>query len=195
MEQYTPYYLLDLHGATKSQCVDIGQMEVNRFCELNGVYAPHLIKKDTRGNGHCGCYYWGSNRITVYSPSVANVSFSPSPGNRQWSYPGYRVDRTGVGVVCHETGHYLDNIFKISQTGKFPYRGERITSYEPSLSEAVAETLRLFILNPCLLHLYAPERCEFLVNYIGLKPHIDADWYEVLAKAPDRYIGVISRFI
>lgn len=195
MDNYIPYYKRDLQGLNKSECVDVGYAEVRKFCEVNHITPPQLVKKDTRGNGCCGLYYWGSNRITVYAPSVANISPHPAPGNRQWSYPGYRVDRTGVGVTCHETGHYLDNVLRIGKRRGFPYKTERVSSYEPFLGEAIAETLRIFILNPCLLHIYAPERCEFLINEVGLKPHIEADWDEVLANAPNRYTGVLKRFL
>jgi hypothetical protein len=120
MDNYIPYYKRDLQGLNKSECVDVGYAEVRKFCEVNHITPPQLVKKDTRGNGCCGLYYWGSNRITVYAPSVANISLHPAPGNRQWSYPGYRVDRTGVGVTCHETGHYLDNVLRIGKRRGFP---------------------------------------------------------------------------
>lgn len=67
----------------------------------------------------------------------------------------------------------------------FPKKG-KITGYEPNIYESVAESMRLFILNPCLLHIIAPERCEYIVKS-GLKPVVTEDWDKVLENAPAEY--------
>jgi hypothetical protein len=50
----------------------------------------------------------------------------------------------------------------------------------------VAESMRLFILNPGLLHIIAPERCKYIVKS-GLKPVVTEDWDKVLENAPAEY--------
>jgi len=188
-----PYYnAIDYHTLDKNQCVDLGWTIAKQFLELNGLAIPHFTKYDHRASGsYCGmCTYYRNTRNTkvqVWTPAVANISFSPEPGNRQWSYPGYKVDRTGVGVVCHEVGHHVDFLLRASKSTLFCYRGEKVSNYEPCAAEAFAETMRLFILNPCLLHILAPKRCEYLVNTVGLKPLVVEDWDAVLAHAPERY--------
>lgn len=192
---YTPYYRHDFCNLTKAECVEIGWLEAQNFLVVNNLPLPMFMNMSEKRKGYCGFYAHRSKTVFVYSPEVAKVSLNPSPGNRQWSYPGYKVDRTGVGVVCHEVGHHIDFTLGITARGQFPNHIEKVSSYEPNILESIAETLRIFILNPCLLHIYAPQRCEFLINTVGLKPSINADWDEVLAMAPDRYREVVYKFI
>lgn len=192
---HTPYYQQDFRSLTKAECVEIGWLEAWHFLTINNIQLPRFMNIPEPRKGYCGVYQHRSKTVCVYSPEVAKVSMRPAPGNRQWSYPGYRVDRTGVGVVCHEVGHHIDFTLGITARRRFPSHIEKVSSYEPNVMESIAETLRVFILNPCLLHIYAPQRCEFLINEVGLKPSINADWDEVLAMAPDRYREVVYRFI
>lgn len=46
MDNYIPYYKRDLQGLNKSECVDVGYAEVRRFCEVNRLTPPQLIKKE-----------------------------------------------------------------------------------------------------------------------------------------------------
>ena len=115
------------------------------------------------------------------------------PRMRSWSYPCWKTDRTAIGVVAHETGHYVEHA--LQRAGKLnpaehgaawrtllsKYK-KRVTSYEPRPSEAWAETLRLFILNPYLLKFGIPERYEFVRRL--LKPSEERTWRAVLLDHP-----------
>jgi hypothetical protein len=54
--------------------------------------------------------------------------------------------------------------------------------------------MRLFILNPGLLHIIAPERCKYIVKS-GLKPVVTEDWDKVLENAPAEYSRQILKKI
>lgn len=69
---------------------------------------------------------------------------------------------------------------------------ERVSSYEPSVWEAVAESMRLFILNPDLLGVIAPERCEHILKR-RLKPLVTEHWADVLRNAPKEYSEQIRK--
>lgn len=49
MDNYIPYYKRDLQGLNKSECVDVGYAEIRKFCEVNHITPPQLVKKDARG--------------------------------------------------------------------------------------------------------------------------------------------------
>lgn len=184
------FYNQSYKDKTKKQLVEIGVEHVKRFMNLNRVPFPTFyLFPDSNPYGYCGLCDFKRRAIKIHVPDVANVSFNPSPGGRQWSYPGYKIDRTGIGVVAHEAGHWVDSYFRIHKN--FP-KGERITGYEPNVYEAVAESMRLFILNPCLLYLIAPKRCEHILN-CGVKPLVDDDWDTVLQYAPNEYFRIIRK--
>lgn len=50
-------------------------------------------------------------RVTAFPVSI--------PGNRRWSYPGWKTDRTAAGVVAHELGHHVEAML---------FKGRRITN-------------------------------------------------------------------
>ena len=115
-----------------------------------------------------------------------------TPRNRSWSWPCYKVDRTPVGVVAHEVGHYVGEHLR-QKMNKIVAHNTRniwgtivcqkikpITGYEPTVDEAGAETSRLFILNPDLLHQGNGERYRFFTHHLGLIPSETRTWKEVL---------------
>lgn len=178
------FYNQSYKDKTKKQLVEIGVEHVKRFMNLNRVPLPTFyLFPDSNPYGYCGLCDFKRRAIKIHVPDVANVSFNPSPGGRQWSYPGYKIDRTGVGVISHEIGHWVDYCVKLHRG--FPKKG-KITGYEPNIYESVAESMRLFILNPGLLHIIAPERYEYIVKS-GLKPVVTEDWDKVLENAPAEY--------
>lgn len=122
------------------------------------------------------------------------------PQYRSWSYPGWKTDRTAVGVVAHEVGHYVEEHLRFA--GKLDYagnawreiiRGKKVSGYEPKPSEAWAESMRLFILNPKLLRAAIPRRYEFISQL--LRPSETRSWKRVLdnpdyVQAGERWINV-----
>ena len=113
-----------------------------------------------------------------------------NPTVRRQSHPGWKTDRTALGVVVHELGHhvwYRGSTGKAHAAWRAVFRAtrhsERVSGYEPVAEEAHAETFRLWCLNPSLLQAACPQRYECLVNDFGLR-HIDHQpWRKVLPKA------------
>lgn len=126
-----------------------------------------------------------------------------NPGNQRWSYPCWKTDRTAIGVLAHECGHYVEDYLQHVKKTLLPSihghnwrvlvsKGKKVTSYEPVPSEAWAETMRVFILNPDLLRLGIPKRYKFLID-AGLKPSETRPWNEVLNHPA--YIAAGERWI
>lgn len=120
------------------------------------------------------------------------------PKLRSWSWPGYKTDRTPVGVVAHEVGHYVSNLMGKEQDGEawralITKHKKTVSGYEPVPSEAMAETMRLFILNPQLLRMALPERYQF-VQGLGLcSPLEKKNWREVIGNKS--YFAAAERWI
>lgn len=150
----------------------------------------------------------------IYSRStvLVNVDITAppmvTPAPRRWSYPGWKTDRTAVGVCAHETGHHVEAELQKNKVlvpavhGPMwrkliaAYPREHITSYEPVPSEAFAETMRLFILNPQLLLIRCPHRYDFLTSVCGLRPSERRNWWQVLdgnyhyVRAAHKWLGL-----
>jgi hypothetical protein len=114
------------------------------------------------------------------------------------TFPGHKTDRSAAGVPCHENGHHVYFNFQPRAGGR-GWRGivaetKPITSYEPSVGEAFAETLRLFHLNPDLLRCGRPERYEYLIG-LGLRPVVAVDWQTVLRHAPEHIVRAAEKFL
>lgn len=110
-----------------------------------------------------------------------------------------------MGVVAHELGHHVQETMTAAGTAT-PAHGEQwreliqryrkqMSGYEPVPSEAMSETMRLFILNPDLLRRAIFPRYEFLVDELGLKPSEKRGWREVLGAAHPTYIAAAERWI
>jgi hypothetical protein len=117
------------------------------------------------------------------------------PQARSWSWPGWKTDRTAMGVVAHELGHYLEDWLQrkdrmtktdgadwqdiiANKNKQYRSRKKQVSGYEPVPSEAWAESCRLFILNPDLLQKAIPERYKFISKF--LKPSETRHWFNVL---------------
>jgi hypothetical protein len=134
--------------------------------------------------------YYKNNTIYVHLQKSANMVLYGH--HMAWSHPGYKIDRTPTGVVAHESGHHLDSVLK-SRRGLYPSDLEiwekvldiskRVSGYEPIPSEAFAETMRLFILNPDLLLQGSPQRYHFVTSF-GIIPSETRDFKTVLNNIP-----------
>lgn len=176
-----------------------------RYSELNKApeFAARLVRRVMHGplqGTRTGLYCYDC--IFVNVPVTALPA--QQPGMRNWSYPGYKVDRTAVGVVAHEVAHHMERELqsrgRLTKTHGVAWRQllqlcpKRVTGYEPVPSEAWAESMRLFILNPQLLELGCPERYLFIRHEVGLKPTERRNWRRVLLNHPD-YIRAAERWI
>jgi hypothetical protein len=116
---------------------------------------------------------------------------SGSVGGRNWSFPGYVIDQTPFGVLAHELGHYVDDIynncsFTLSRILRAKTKDKAITTYkQDSDEEWFAEIFRLFCTNPDLLkHIRRPmydALIEKFPNVVETRP-----WELVLQAAPSR---------
>jgi len=145
-------------------------------------------------------------RYGVYDPNARTVTVNAARCRlpaiepvRMWSYPGYKVDRTPYGVVCHETGHHVHDTIKggrsVLRELREAVKGEKpLSGYEPNIGEVFAEAMRLFLTNPDLLRLGRPQRYEFFLS-LGLTPVLEDDWREVLRDAHPRIQQAAARWV
>lgn len=183
---------------SKAELLQRGQELVTAFCALNGLPAPGLeqVDADDWQFGVCAYYRPSTTRICVTKCSAIGTVA------RQWSYPGYTVDRTPYGVLAHELGHHVDVLkseIKRAYFGDFSVTlmkasGEAaITSYSPNPAEWFAEMFRVFVTNPDLLRLLRPRtHAELLTHF---KPVFNDSWRDRLAGAPTRTIVAAERKI
>lgn len=185
------YYKFQLQGKFKYELAEIGKELAIAFCHHNRIYKPsiNIYISNEKAESCCGWFDHQSREIAIFPSLCSSIAFNP--GNRRWSYPGYRVDKEPIGVVAHETGHHIDDIYKLYKG--LPRNIERITSYEPNKYESVAETLKVFITNPDLLRIIAPTRYDFLLSK-GLKPFITDKWDEVLTSEKHKEL-IVRNFL
>jgi hypothetical protein len=135
-----------------------------RFLAHNNINPPLYVAKSLTSTG----LYTGRH-IYVNVPSTTTPV--PKPYHMRWSWPGWKTDRTAIGVLAHETGHHVDQGRSLRQTWRqvCGHGTKKVSGYEPSAGEAWAESLRLFILNPELLKAGIPGRYAAVVE-LGIKP-------------------------
>lgn len=174
----------------KAQLLALGRDLAAEFCEANRLSLPAVDEQPGASWRFRGtCAYYRRDVITI-CPSVCAP---PGTGGRQWSWPGYVVDRTPYGVIQHELGHHVDYTLsddKGAYGGDFSVKlrrltGEdRITSYCPNTWEWFAEIFRLYVTNSDLLRALRPRTHEQLRAIY--RPVIDVPWRQVLKDAPER---------
>lgn len=143
---------------------------INKFCELNNIPIPKISFTTDKHEKFHGFYVWNSSEITIIINRCTKPALNPG---FKWSFPHYFVDRTVLGVICHEFGHYLHEYLGFPRMKKL---GEPITGYEPDVYERFAETIRIFLTNPDLLKQYNKKRYDFLTIDLKLIPIHDIDW-------------------
>lgn len=181
---------------SKDALLQQGQDVVAAFCQLNDLPAPGLEQVDTKNWQFGVCAYYRRNVTNICVSRCASIGTV----GRQWSYPGYTVDRTPYGVLQHEFGHHVD---VIRSTKRGPYFGDfsiglrgnsgekEITSYCPNDAEWFAEMFRLFVTNPDLLKQLRPRTHRELSAVF--KPVFEDSWRDRLKGAPDRTIAAVER--
>lgn len=176
-----------------------GHDAARAWLAANGVDAPRFVfdAPARRRGGPCGHYRPYPARagaegvVTVYVARCARAG----RGGREWSWPGYPVDRTPHGVVLHELGHHVDTGRGGRRLSHDVHRlaGEdAITAYAPSREEWFAEMVKLFISNPDLLRAIRPRTFQSL-EYL-FPSHVETrPWREVLADSPRRVRAAENR--
>lgn len=162
----------------KDQLFDAGMLHIGKWCAANGVEMPRV---ETRtGKPDFGvCAYYRSGVITIWVQSCAGLG----QVGRQWSWPGYVVDRTPYGVLAHELGHHVDH--QHGPRGGFrshvwrPLDAQPLTGYCPNDNEWFAELFRLFVTNPDLFRRVRPKVADlFLADWPNAAE--SRPWQEVL---------------
>ena len=169
-----------------------GLERVDAFCKLNHILPPKHNVMENKSPVNA-CAYWRDGTTTIYPASCASAASEGQVRNYNW--PGYTVDRTPYGVVCHELGHHVDfhcgkpngryssdySIKMARTTGEKP-----LTSYAPNEAEWFAEMFRLFVTNPLLLKAVRPK------TFAALKSDghrwFRKPWRSVLIDAPPKII-------
>lgn len=158
---------------------------------------PAVQRYYDRYCGGTGCYL--PRRLAVVVDVATTALPVQRPYHMRWSYPGYKTDRTAIGVVAHEVGHHVDYVR--SAAGDFDRSAwraaisavrRRVSSYEPNDAEAFAESMRLFILNPTLLACGLPARYRFIERELRLTPIEERAWDRVL---PAAFHDAVRRWI
>ena len=192
----------------KQTMAELGANVMRDFCGLNAMPAPEINTVDPAGWQFGTCAYYRPQRgIVICVPRCAAIGTA----GRQWSYPGYTVDRTPYGVLQHELGHHADVLRGSHQHADgsrmlervywsdFSTRvretaGEKpITSYCPNNAEWFAEMFRVFVTNPDFLRLLRPRTHRELSA--KFKPLFTDTWRDRLAMAPARTLVVAERKI
>lgn len=173
--------MTNLYDLNNQELFEFGQKLTRKFLAVNGLPPPGIIRDRSLGVKPKGSYGCGvciypreperGTKIVVFAAACAR----PSVGYAmKWSFPGYVIDRTPVGVLSHEIGHHCDFVLGVPSKD-MPKKGRKVSGYEPNSMEMWAESMRLFILNPDLLSRYSPERYEYIRNVVGLKPATKRD--------------------
>lgn len=166
-----------------------GEQLMRNFCAANDLPVPE-IREFARATWHFdACAFYRRSAISICVPRCAAIGTA----GRQWSYPGYTVDRTPYGVVQHELGHHVDLLRgekKRAYWSEFStaVRGQtgeaQITSYCPNDAEWFAEMFRVFVTNPDLLRLVRPRTHRELRSVFT--PVFADTWRDRLVDAPER---------
>lgn len=157
-------------GLQKPELYVLGTHLLRAFRTANPNVEPVQIMLNPTVNHSFGvCAYYRSNTIFLDLKACAHVGTA----GRAWSYPGYTVDRTPYGVLCHEMGHHVDHAHGrlpgVLSPAAFAHADEPAVSSYPDeytgtmrVSEWYAEAFRLFLTNPDLLRLVRPRTFEAL---------------------------------
>lgn len=171
---------------------EMGSKLVHELNQANGIPA---VRIHAVGSGrNYGWYDHGDIYVNLprTRPPTSVPGFS-------WTYPGYKADLTAYGVIAHENGHHVyASIY--SRIDKRKWRlvlaeEAAVTSYEPNMSEAFAEAMKVFSTNPDLLAQGRPLRYLFLTGELGLEPVIKEDWRDVLSEAHEKFIHAAEAWI
>jgi hypothetical protein len=183
---------------TKLELLERGRWVMVSFCSANSLPAPMVYPVEPPSWNVDPCAYY---RNSVTHICVARCAAIGTAG-RQWSYPGYTVDRTPYGVLQHELGHHVDvqrgtrrsaywSEFSAAVRGQ---SGEKpITSYCPNDAEWFAEMFRVFVTNPDLLRIVRPRTHRELRACFA--PVFEDTWRDRLRDAPARTITAATRHV
>ncbi len=176
----------------RSDLLELGRRHIDAWCGVNDIKAP--IVNVRSGKPTFGvCAYYRDGQIEIWPDSCAAIGLV----GRQWSYPGYVVDRTPYGVLAHELGHHVDGQHGANGGQRShewrPADPAALTGYCPNNNEWFAELFRLFVTNPDLFRAVRPRIAD---RFFGEWP-VEVEtrpWSGVLADSP-RHLQAASNKI
>lgn len=165
------------------------------FLKANNLAIPAYVLSEHKNRyGVCGYFESSRNDTGLVMVSVPMCAHR----NPKFSWPGFISDRTPLGVLAHETGHFVDwQMGDVASRIRKATKERAITSYTPNDQEWFAEMFRLFITNPDLLKAIRPLTYREINTGLGLDPVVHASYTEVLkgAGAPPQVFERIKRFL
>jgi hypothetical protein len=172
---------------SRARLLDEGYALLVKWCDLNGVSIPE-VKRWYTDAPFDACAYYRGGVINIWPNECASIGTNV----RQWSYPGYVIDRTPYGVLQHELGHHADQAYNYrggiySQDWRKETGEAAITGYCTNDMEWFAEIFRLFVTNPDLLAKLRPRTFTKLINQWPQRAE-NRRWEQVLFTAPERWI-------
>ncbi len=197
----------------KKELFNLGVKLSSKWLADHNLAKPFRIFSNKReANAFCPDFIedkWFGSHIFVDGISVVAVdvercvmSHRASWADREHTYPGYKLDFTPYGIVCHEVGHHVDYTLKksrvLSNTREWKRivdNEEAVSPYEPNYQEAFAEAFRLFLTNPDLLRVSRSDRWDYFVDRLRLNPPHEMSWKTVLKHAPKILITHTEKWI
>lgn len=174
--------------------------EAEEFNAVNGLPPTNFVRKQTLAG--LGLYVSVGGH---FNQGLIYVATDKCEDDGMLSHAGAVDDCTVRGVVAHELGHHVWYCLARTRKQKADMSGrwkeivlaERaVSEYKPfSPKEAMAEAVRLFLLNPNLLKAVWPVRHSCLAEEMELRPIVDAPWQEVLRDADELHHSKIRRLL
>lgn len=177
--------------ASKAELFELGKTHIARWCELNGVEMPRINAR-VGAPDFGACAYYRDGQIEIWVNSCAAIGRA----GRQWSYPGYVVDRTPYGVLAHELGHHVDRQHGaaggvLSHLWR-PLDAAPLTGYCPNDNEWFAELFRLFVTNPDLFCAVRPKICDLFLKQWRNVAQV-GEWRDVLVESPRHIAAAMNK--
>lgn len=158
-----------------------GEELVRMFIDNHGLQQVEFryLTQEDREYHLDTCGYYRPTTISIMVDKCAK----PAGFGRQWSWPGYIIDRTPYGVMAHELGHHVHCTVLGWSTDIQETSGEvPLTNYCPNPGEWFAEMFRLFVTNPDLLSIVRPITYGLFTH--EFQPVELRTWNEVLGGCP-----------
>jgi len=179
--------MTDQANAERCALFSSGEHLILEWCRLNAVDPPEIAPRwDDKApfKGYGACAYYRRGVIHIWPRACAPIGAA----GRQWSYPGYAVDRTPYGVLAHELGHHVDEAEgrrpgSVSGSWRRLTAAPPLTSYCPNDNEWFAEHFRLFVTNPDLSRRLATDLYKLMLERWP-RLSVESPWDCVLAGAP-----------
>lgn len=162
---------------TKEKELKYAKSIIKEFCSLNTIKTP-ICCIDNNIEEY-GVFYTKHKRKIFLNFNKCKAS------SKRISSSTIR-EKTITGVLIHEFAHLLHyNLFYSQLNSSFKKLKEPLIHFrEMDIEEDIAESIRLFILNPSLLHEGRPKRYKILSKYFNhsLMPHYTEQFKDITNK-------------